>query len=703
MLVSLLALPLLVGCVRKPRPPGRYVVTEVDILGTSAVDSDDVQGALATAPSETPLGIPGLEGIVFDYSVYDENVLSRDVERVERYYHARGYYQAKVTAVRVERDEASRNVRITIRVHEGEPVRTISVTPSGLQDVTPATAFRAQRAIVLSEGRPFDEFEYERSKQGIEEALGDGGYAFAVVHGKAEVDVARREARVTFEVIPGPLSRYGPVTIQGLKEVPESVVRRTLQIEPGATYSRADLVEAEDALVNLGVFADVNVEPDKTHPESAVVPITVRIREGALRTVQAGIGVRIDPLQLGSTLRIGWEDRNLLGGLRRLSIDERPGIALFPTRTSLIRAPTRLLPSNHFRAALRQPSFLEGRTAGSLAAEYNIYPLLFPLPAGKSPQLERILGYHEIKGTIGLDRPFFDLRLFVAPSYTYQANIPLAYQAPPGEAALPNGLDTVIVAYPELVTTFDLRDDRISPTRGALLSSSFQAPSRIFGSDVSDLRWRPEIRTYLPVSKQAVLATRLTFGFLLPRNYGETLGDPARVASNPTDPAVIRDQHRLLFRAFYSGGPNSNRGYAFSEVGPHGPLGLLSNGPVNCLLTPNDPDCIRPLGGLTLWEASTEVRFRILGPLRGVVFADASDVTRKRWYLRLTVPHLSPGIGIRYDTPVGPLRVDLGYRLLERTSGAPPPGPIRDEAQTRGWFGASWLPMTLNIALGEAY
>jgi outer membrane protein insertion porin family/translocation and assembly module TamA len=98
-----------------------------------------------------------------------------------------------------------------------------------------------------------------------------------------------------------------------------------------------------------------------------------------------------------------------------------------------------------------------------------------------------------------------------------------------------------------------------------------------------------------------------------------------------------------------------------------------------------------------------EVRFPITGALRGVTFIDASDVTRERGRLRLSVPHLSPGIGLRYDTPIGPLRLDLGYRLLERTGAAPKVGAIRDEAELHGWFGSRYLPFALHIALGEAF
>jgi outer membrane protein insertion porin family/translocation and assembly module TamA len=691
------------ACIKKTIPSGRYVTTEVEVQGTSNLDESELLAGLSTAQSPRLFGIPGLEGVLLEYSLFDESLLTQDLERLERYCRAKGYYDAKVTVARVERDESRSTVKVTIQLVEGPVVRVERVTPKGLEQLPASVGFRAQRAIALIYNRPFEEQSYEDSKTGILSVLNDNGYAFAKVEGKAKVDLVTHRATVEFSVAPGAKSKYGRIDIVGLKEIPESVVRSTLQLEPGQPYSRSELREAENTLINLGVFSSVRIEPTNVDKTAGLVPLAVRVRESTLRSVRLGLGTSIDPVQLSTTARIGWEDLDFFGGLRRFTIDERPGVVLFPTSTETVATPTHPLLGNRLRAELRQPAFLEGRTTGRVSAEYNIYPLLFPLPPNAVPKNERILGYHEIRGTVGLERPFFDLRLLVSPSVTLQSNIPFAYQTPPGDVGMLPGINRIHVLYPELMTTLDLRDDRIEPHRGILLQNSVQFASLSFGQDRRDVRLKPEIRTYVPVSKRAVLATRVALGFLLPHNYGSTLNRPNDIASDPTDPEVLRDQHRLLFRAFYSGGPNSNRGYGYSEVGPHGPLGLLTSGNVDCYHDPSNSYCIRPLGGLSLWEASMEVRFPIFGPLRGVTFIDASNVTRQRWNIDLTVPHLSPGLGLRYTTPIGPIRLDIGYRLLERTATAPREGVIKDQAEMRGWFGKDWLPLSLHLAIGEAF
>src|SRR5690606_37343738 len=131
-------------------------------------------------------------------------------------------------------------------------------------------------------------------------------------------------------------------------------------------------------------------------------------------------------------------------------------------------------------------------------------------------------------------------------------------------------------------------------------------------------------------------------------------GDATRSAK-----ARARDYQRTFFRGFFSGGPMGNRGYPLRGIGPYADVPFLSpeierqrvgRGCVGGAQT-----CLSPTGGFTLWEASTELRYDVAGPLSLAAFCDASDVSPHAWHLRWTHLHLSCGGGVRYDTPVGPL------------------------------------------------
>ncbi|MEP7049954.1 MAG: BamA/TamA family outer membrane protein [Pseudomonadota bacterium] len=690
--------------------PTRPIVSALDLQetqGQSTVDDGAVLDGLAT------------------YDEYDPNVLSRDLERVERYYRARGYYEAKVTASRVLTVDA-RHVRIEIRVSAGKPVIVNTVTLSGHSDLPFSLASEVTSARhLLERGAQFDEARFDDMKAAILEALQDHGFPFAKVLAKAQVDLRRHTADLEITLDSGPESTYGDVQIVGLQQIPEDKVRDILHIRPGRTYSRQRLSDAQHAVLNLGVFTNVEVHEDLTHPETKRVPIQLIVHESALRTVRLGGGAELDVLRLNAHLRLGWEHLNFLGGTRDLAITELPGIDLYPTRLDgqKPRLPTRVFLENSLQLKFRQPSFIESRTTGTVDARYDVAPLLFPLN-GNDPSQERVLGFQTVATTLGIEREFpvrlarkVRGRFTVAPSYNWQGYVPFIYQRPPQLGAtdqsngLPAGLVGVRVAFPMLVTTLDFRDDPISTHRGLYLTNSLQVADKVFGGSVSDVRVQPEIRGYIPITKKTVtLATRLTMGFLIPRDYGETLNlSSAQGRASKLDPTsadVVQDQEKLLLRAFYSGGSNSNRGYPLRGIGPHGPVGFLIPPGLDCtrIDTRNKAVCLRPLGGFTLWEASLELRFPFAGPVSLVTFADASDVTRDVGHVRFNVPHLSVGPGLRYLTPVGPLRLDIGYRVpgaqyighdaLRADDGAGDVGNL---------FGIRWLPMAFNVAIGESF
>jgi outer membrane protein insertion porin family/translocation and assembly module TamA len=325
-----------------------------------------------------------------------------------------------------------------------------------------------------------------------------------------------------------------------------------------------------------------------------------------------------------------------------------------------------------------------------------------------------VIGYHEITTSFGASRNFFGRLLYTSLSFNWQANFPFLYQGSDNNT----DLIEVQVTYPELITDIDLRDDPLQPTSGVYFSNSLQVALPIHKQDPTDVRIHPEVRTFVPLDNRhrLVLATRVGVGMVFPQNYGDALAS-ANTSIDTTNDEVTRDQQRLVFRAFYSGGPSSNRGYPYRRVGPQGAIGFLlpanvdCNGPVNEI----DASCIRPLGGFTMWEASTELRFHAFEKWNFVGFIDASDVSTHVASITFLKPHISIGPGVRYLSPVGPIRVDVGWRVpgLQKFANVPsePPDvsdvppyydPNRNTAAT--WDNQPWWQrFTLNILIGEDF
>jgi outer membrane protein insertion porin family/translocation and assembly module TamA len=222
-------------------------------------------------------------------------------------------------------------------------------------------------------------------------------------------------------------------------------------------------------------------------------------------------------------------------------------------------------------------------------------------------------------------------------------------------------------------------------------------------------------------------ATRASLGFLFNFNYASDWQDELARSDGTQSKQEITtlqtDVETMYFRGFFSGGPSTNRGFPLFGVAPYGVVPFLNPATAGeqvvkgCVPTAagyNASECFIPVGGSTLWELSNEVRFQVSGPFSLATFCDMGDVSPNQSDIRLSHLHLSCGLGGRYDTPVGPVRIDVGYRVqplqvipfknevAAAASGTSVDGvassPVNGTPPTI--FGA---PIALSIGIGEAF
>jgi hypothetical protein len=707
-------------------------VSDVTLLETSPskLDTDEALAGLATA---APRGILWIER-----DVYDPNLVARDLERIERFYRAHGFYDVKVVAARVQ-SVGPQEVEIEVHVTPGPrvTVRKVGFDPDPSL-LSADAAFAIKRLKLLNPGDVFEEAALGAQERDIDVTLKELGYAYVKTRVYAKVDLNARAADVVSEIKLGRRARFGAIRVIGLKQVPESKVRAALDLRPGDIYSATELTDAQQALEALEIFGRVDVSPDLSNPDVEDVPIIVTLQEDKLRKLTLGGGTQIDALKLEGHLRTGWEHKNFMGGARRFNVDGKLGVDLFPTR--LESGETLTTWTNTFvvgdaRAKLKQPSILGGRTSGYAQAEFSRRPVLYALGEGVVYERESVLGYLKPSGKLALEREFLrhcvasgrcSSRIALEGSYNLEARIPFFYQNPPSCNPPPTpadqarcGLETVWVSYPELLATFQTlpgdifkdvarRDLQLQFRNSLQIAGLSLNGTRYFGGSVSDVKVQPELVTIVPVwgkrsqpgqrAGNITIATRAKVGFILLPDYGQSL--QSEQAATQSEFAVT-DQQKLLSRAFYSGGASSNRGYAYKAISPHGQIGLLQPTSIDCSLAANidEETCIRPLGGFTLWEASVELRFSALYPLTLVAFLDAGDVTRDIGQVQFQYPHLSVGPGVRYDSPVGLIRLDVGIRVpgLQAIGQSGLPQEHGKERPNLGFPGAIYL------AFGEAF
>src|SRR6478609_378424 len=265
------------GCTTVPE--GRSAVKTIDFTGNDAIDADDLREKLATTDTPKFLGL--FRGIVYEYSVFDRFVLERDLQRIERYYRARGYYHARARAGRVFFVESNK-VRVDVQIEEGPPVLVARVDIHGLDGFPEQKKQRITRRITrqicgkagctASEGsRPFEEERFKKAADLLEHEVGDEGYAFATVQRAADVDLPKDRVAVGFFIKLGPKAKYGKVTVVGL---------------------------AKRALLDLNVFSSVVITPvideKAATQDNPTIPIKVTVEPAKLKSIRVGGGAQID-------------------------------------------------------------------------------------------------------------------------------------------------------------------------------------------------------------------------------------------------------------------------------------------------------------------------------------------------------------------------------------------------------------------------
>jgi outer membrane protein assembly factor BamA len=637
-------------------PRDRTIVDDVDIVGTDAVDDDDIHEKIATEPTSTLLGmrLPWTAR-----SLLDTHVLERDVRRVARYYRARGYYDARVISTEILPDGDEVDIRIA--VEEGTPVLVRRLQVVGLETLPAALRRTVKSRVRLRGGEPFDEGLYDASKERILRQLRNEGYARSGVAGHVLVAADAHQADVTLTVRPGPICRLRNIRIRGLQSIRVSRVRVVLGLRRGEKFSDRALESAQSALFGLGVFQSVAVRPE-VDPDQPYVDVDVELSEADFGRFRVGGGIAADRDRTSLHLTGAWEHRNLFGGLQRLTIANKPGLSISPS----IFSPETLGFDNGVTVDFAWPGLPERETTFLHHGSYE---------AGLDTAANHCR--HDARLSTGLARPLTKwLRGTV--SHELQFYIPVGGQlvfSCPSIDGLPATYERAFLSYLSESLVVDVRDDPFNTRRGGYASLRVSETPPGLGADLGFVSVVGDARGYLAPLPWLGFAARALVGRAFPIPADRTLPSPLR---------------------FFGGGGSGIRGYDSRTIGHYS------------ICSFDAPNCERiNEGGDVLWELSLETRLRVIGVVWLVAFLDMGDVflpirddptlpDGERERLDLRRHHASIGAGLRIKTPIGPIRFDVAGRL---------PG-LRRALETPGeqdFFGLFQAPVTLHFALGESF
>ena len=247
-----------------------------------------------------------------------EQEIPRDQARLIVWYYTRGFRDVQVDTPRVARGLGY--VDVVFEIEEGRPVLADSIAFEGAEAFVDSGLLED---LPLQAGDRLSRHASDATKDTLAQRLKDQGYAHADVFARTlRPRDGRYDAEVTFEIVPGPRATYGAIDIQGIDNLSQGTVLRTLRFTGGDVYRDSDIEEATGRLFGLDIVRSAQVVPDLQSVPDEIVPVTVLVQEADAYRVRAGGGWSTAECL---NLEARWTSRNFLGGGRILQIRGRLG------------------------------------------------------------------------------------------------------------------------------------------------------------------------------------------------------------------------------------------------------------------------------------------------------------------------------------------------------------------------------------------
>jgi outer membrane protein insertion porin family len=640
------------------------VVRGLTFVGNRALDDYTLESAIATTKSSVWARSPFLRWLgLGEKRYFDELEFRRDVVRLGLLYRQSGFMNAVVdTLLR----RTAKDVFIWFHIHEGEPVRVVRLDVTGLDGIM--NVDRLKRDLPLQVGDPFNRFLMQASADTVISRLKNSGFPYAEVLRNFDSEAGLLRAEVEFDGQPGPRMRVGDVVIRGLRDVDTGTVRRVMSVRPGQQFKQDALYQTQRDLYAMGVFSSLNIAlidsiaPQSPEVHDSTVRVLLQVQEGPRHQLRLGAGyASYECLRVQS----GWAAHNFVGGARTLDLTARlsklggaPDTATKGWKqfcNPLAGTSTIDTVNYDFGITLRQPAFLSRTHVATLGlfaerrSEFRIYTREAvggntDITFNARGRLPLTVGYSYSVGRTDANEGIY-CSLFRLCDPTSQAF--LKERRPFGALTLTMVRDRV--------------NSVLEPSAGSVATVSLLHASRYVGSTkpYEFNRGELEVSRYHPVGRRTVFAWRVRAGTILPRSItleGQSVG------------FVPPDQR------FYGGGPNSVRGYGRNELGPRVYVVRDTSDETGvddaATLRAGGEKVFRdvrttPTGGNTALVLNAELRFPspiLAQRMRLGLFVDAGQVwERGEELVSIRGMRVTPGAGVRFATPLGPVRIDAAY------------------------------------------
>ncbi len=611
-------------------------VRRVRFVGNHHIPDADLRGAMQT-------GETGFFSFLTNNDNFQQAHFDEDQTRLSATYYDRGFLQIHIGTPRIELTADRRYIDITIPITEGPRfqlghIRVTELDDTG-EEIDPLGGHRVLREMIHAQpGDWFNRTSLAQALQSITRFYRDQGFAHAEVQPQMELDAETRAVDLTVGIRRGPLTTIERINVRGNTKTRDSVIRLELRISEGDLYSQSQLETSRAAVQALGYFEHVDMsESDGSRDDTIIV--NFEVAERATGTFQVGAGFSsIESFILTAQVN----QQNLFGNGQSLSLQLQLSGLRQLIQLQLVEpyflgtqwsAAVEL-----FRTTRQYQAFSRNSTGGSLSFGHWLLDRRFTFFASYRGD------YVEIGARTG---GFFGsgtgAGLFQLPTLQL-ANL---YR---------QGLSSSI----RFTLQFDSRDNRLFPRNGVYIQASTEIADEVLGSANTFVRTSAFVRWYVELFSGVVLKMNTTAGIITSRQQ-------------PGPP---------IFERYYLGGIFSVRGFPLNGLGPR--LGVSQSTDPNAQLG----DTGIPVGGNAQFYYNLELEFPIIEQvqIRGVVFTDGGNAWNLDSYLcqipqaPVQDPSSNPcnymsnpfdirtswGFGVRWISPLGPLRFEWGIPFIRR-------------------------------------
>ena len=555
----------------------------------------------------------------FPHGRYSENLLRRDKEAIVNLYQSNGFRDAKVNS-RTEdgyRGKAG-DMAVLLEVQEGPQYFVSGLQVDGIERLDREAVMGALSSV---SGQPFSEFSVAVDRDTILAQYFDRGFPSATFEWSHKPAAQPNRVDLHYTIHEGKQQFVRQVLTNHLSNTRPSLINRSITLNPGDPLSPTELTGTQRRLYDLGVFARVDAAVQDPDGETASKYVLYQMTEASRYSIAAGVGA-----ELGR-----------IGGCSNC-LDQPSGTTGFAPRVSIDLTRSNLWGVGHSISLRTRASTLDQRALLSYSwPRFTDSDTLNLSLTGLFENSKDINTYDYTREEAAAQ---VSQRLSKATTLLYR----LAYR----RVSISNLKVTqflvsrlsqpVRVGIASINLVHDRRDDPVDPHKGVFNTIDLGLAERVIGSQRNFFRLLIRNASYYSLGKRLVLARSTEIGNIYSFRFP---GDPLEAIPLP--------------ERFFGGG-NSHRGFPDNQAGPR------------------DTDTGFPLGGTALLFNQTELRFPLIGDnIGGVLYHDMGNVYSSFRHLSFRVHQRDPkdfdymvhaaGFGLRYRTPVGPLRVDLGYSI----------------------------------------